>query len=665
YLASRAGRMRRLGVSAEEIEGALIAVNARACVPPLPVDEVRRIAASIAHYEPGRPAVAELPAADAAGEEYFADAAGEEYFADGQGTWRRRQGRDGEDVVEQLANFAARIIADVTVDDGAEQVREFALEATVAGRTVRAEVRAEELEAMRWPVAKLGPDALVAAGPSKRDHLRAAIQAIYARAGIARRHVYAHLGWREADGGHAFLHAGGAVGAEGLEVRLPAELERFVLPAPPEGDELRAAVRGALGLLEVAPLRVSVPLLAAAVLPPLLEPDFALHLAGPTGARKTELAALVQRFYGAGMDARHLPASWRSTANALETLAFLAKDCVLVVDDFVPSGSAQDAARLYREAEQLLRGAGNHAGRQRLSRDARLRPGRPPRCLVLSTGEDIPPGHSLRARTWVVEVEPGDVDLDRLTELQRKAADGVFAAAMAGYLAWLAPQLDVRRVAARAHTEERRAELAAGRHGRIAAAQAALEVALGTFLEFAVAAGAIAAPEGGALMAQAVEALGGEGAAIQVAAQRESDPARRFLALIRSALGSGLAHVASRDNKAPPLDDAAAWGWREERHRDWPEWRPQGPCIGWLDGADLYLDPDGAMRIAQSVAPRDDALGVTRWGLSRALHQAGLLASTERRRETATVRRAVGGALRDVWHLRAAAVTAGLREGVL
>ncbi|PFG75310.1 bifunctional DNA primase/polymerase [Tepidiforma thermophila] len=656
YLASVAGKLRRWGLSQAGIEAELRAINAARCVPPLPDDEVRRIAASIARYEPGRPAVAELSAADGAGEEYFAD---------GQGTWRRRQGRDGEDVLEQLANFTARITDDVTVDDGAEQVREFELEASVAGRTVRAEVRAEEFETMRWPVAKLGPEAQVAAGPSKRDHLRAAIQAISSRAGIARRHVYAHLGWREADGRHAFLHAGGAVGADGLEVRLPAELGRFVLPAPPAGDELRAAISGALALLDVAPDRVSVPLLAAAVLPPLLEPDFAIHLAGPTGARKTELAALVQRFYGAGMDARHLPASWRSTANALETLAFLAKDCVLVVDDFVPSGSAQDAARLYREAEQLLRGAGNHAGRQRLSRDARLRAARPPRCLVLSTGEDIPPGHSLRARTWVVEVEPDDVDLDRLTELQRLAADGVFAGALASYLAWLAPQLDARRAAARARVEARRAELAAGRHGRTAAAQAALETALGAFLEFAVEAGAITAGEAGGLMARAVEALGDEGAAVQAAAQRESDPARRFLDLIRSALGSGLAHVASRDGKAPPPDDADAWGWREESRGDEWRWHPRGVCIGWLDGADLYLDPDAAMRVAQGAAPPGDSLLATRRAMSRALRQAGLLASIEQQRETATVRRAVGGAQRNVWHLRAAAVAAGLREGVL
>ena len=402
-LASLAGKLRRDGLSAEEIAAALLAVNSARCLPPLPEDEVRRIADSVSRYPAGT--LAEAAPAETADPI--------EYFTNEKGTWRRKKDRDGRVVVDQLATFSARITRDITVDDGEAQEREFEIEATVNGRTKRFTVRASEFAAMDWVLEHLGAQAVVMPVPSAKDHLRAAIQQL--SGSVPDDRIFTHLGWREVDGRHVFLHAKGAVGADGLEVRVPAELERFVLPAPPEGDELRAAVRGALELLNAAPDRVTVPLLAAAFLPTLLEPDFAVHLAGPTGARKTELAALAQRFYGAGMDARHLPASWRSTANALEVLAFLAKDCVLVVDDFVPAGSAQDAARLYREAEQLLRGAGNHAGRQRLTRDARLRAARPPRCLVLSTGEDIPPGHSLRARTWVVEVEPDDVDLERLT----------------------------------------------------------------------------------------------------------------------------------------------------------------------------------------------------------------------------------------------------------
>src|SRR5205807_5268138 len=104
-----------------------------------------------------------------------------------------------------------------------------------------------------------------------------------------------------------------------------------------------------------------------------------------------------------------LPANWSSTGNALEAQAFTAKDALLVVDDFAPQGSAADVQRYHREADRLLRGQGNGAGRQRMKADATLRPAKPPRGLVLSTGEDTPRGQSLRARMLVVEVSPGDL----------------------------------------------------------------------------------------------------------------------------------------------------------------------------------------------------------------------------------------------------------------
>ena len=52
-LASLAGTMRRRGMTAAEIETALLAVNAGRCRPPLPEDAVRGIAASVGRYPPG------------------------------------------------------------------------------------------------------------------------------------------------------------------------------------------------------------------------------------------------------------------------------------------------------------------------------------------------------------------------------------------------------------------------------------------------------------------------------------------------------------------------------------------------------------------------------------------------------------------------------------
>ena len=51
-LASMAGTMRRRGMSPDAIEAALLTDNERRCAPPLHVEEVRRIAASVGRYRP-------------------------------------------------------------------------------------------------------------------------------------------------------------------------------------------------------------------------------------------------------------------------------------------------------------------------------------------------------------------------------------------------------------------------------------------------------------------------------------------------------------------------------------------------------------------------------------------------------------------------------------
>ena len=140
-----------------------------------------------------------------------------------------------------------------------------------------------------------------------------------------------------------------------IRVHLPQALAKFRLPEPPEGPELVTAVRASLRMLEVAPEKVVFPLFAAIWRAPITTADFSLQIIGPTGAGKSELAALAQQHYGVGLDARNLPGSWSSTANALEAIAFLAKDALLVTDDFVPQGSRSDVDRAHREADRLLR----------------------------------------------------------------------------------------------------------------------------------------------------------------------------------------------------------------------------------------------------------------------------------------------------------------------
>jgi len=271
------------------------------------------------------------------------------YTASAKGMVYMKERGDGVDPV-RLTNFTARIAADIRRDDGEASQRVFRLEAELHRRTHTIEVPARQFESLGWILEQLGAEAVVYPGRSLRDHLRAAIQVL--SRDIRSHTVYAHSGWRRVEGRWLYLHGGGAIDSTGLvpeiQVDLPSSARQFVLPQPPSGNALKDAVRASLDMLEAAPDAVIFPVYAAVWRSVLGPADFGVHLTGGTGAGKTELAALAQQHFGAGLDARNLPGSWSSTGNALEALAFVFKDALLVVDDFAPFGNASDVARAHR-----------------------------------------------------------------------------------------------------------------------------------------------------------------------------------------------------------------------------------------------------------------------------------------------------------------------------
>ena len=348
--------------------------------------------------------------------------------------------KDGS-VPTRLTNFDARIVADVTTDDGAEEARFFELVCNLNGRSRRFRIPAVTFTSMHWPIEHLGVGAVVEPGMGIRDRARTAIQ--FLSECVQERRVYTHVGWREIEGSWVYLHAEGAIGPDGpvsdVEVQLDGALSMYALPDPPAKGDLLEAIRAQLRLIDALPDAIGVPLLGAVYRGALDSCDFSLHFTGSTGVGKSEVAALAQQHFGAGMDARHLPGSWSSTDNALEGLAFLAKDAVLVVDDFAPAGTTFDMQRAHKQADRVFRAQGNRSARQRMRADASLRAPRPPRGLLISTGEDVPRGQSLQARMLVLEVGPDDVNWDALTVCQADGREGSYAQATAGFLRHIAP----------------------------------------------------------------------------------------------------------------------------------------------------------------------------------------------------------------------------------
>ena len=507
----------------------------------------------------------------------------EQYVFDESGIALRRFSQDGE-VIDPIANFSARIATETVLDDGFLERRHLRLECVMReGRVRDVATTLEQFKSGAW-LLELGTGAVLEAGYSKKDHLRAAIEK---RAAIddafVRVKAYAHLGWRLHGGHWIYLHAGGAigVGAEGLKVVLEHDkLKRFDLPAP-DGSVLGVAFDSVKDLLKLTDGRLTLPLVAAAFRAAIGACDFAVHIAGETGSFKSELASLIQRFWGRGLTRTELPLAWSATSNALIEIASVVKDAIVVIDDFKPVGGSAGVEELHRKADAFFRAQGNRSGRDRLTSDIRLRPARFPRGVALSTGEDVPRGHSCRARMLILELHRGDISPAGLTGIQRAAGEGRFAQVLASFIAWLVPQMAELESGRRARElHALRGALHLGGHRRTAEVVANLLQGFGMFLAFVRERQLIGDGEleerwkaGQRLLIAAGEA--------QSNYLKEEDPLNVLFGTLRSLLISGKAHVRTLDS-LEPCDESSLWGWQNAMAR--------GDCVGWIDGDDLYLE---------------------------------------------------------------------------
>ncbi|MFL5761888.1 MAG: hypothetical protein ACJ789_19485 [Thermomicrobiales bacterium] len=84
---------------------------------------------------------------------------------------------------------------------------------------------------------------------------------------------------------------------------------------------------------------------------------------------------------------------------------------------------------------------------------------------------------------------------------------------------------------------------------------------------------------------------------------------------------------------------------------------PQGKCVGWLDGDNLYLDLTSAYAAAQRLAGTDNRLTVSAHMLAKQLDEAGFLQTKEGDRGKLYVRRMILGKRITVYHLAASLIT--------
>lgn len=566
-----------------------------------------------------------------------------------------------------LANFVPTITEEVTRHTGAETQKLFTIKVTssVNGAEGTVQVTKAGLKSARdWAYDAIGGRGIIY--PSSRDEAHVVAAAQFLSLGtVQERTTYAFTGWTEIDGRRVFLTHTGALGADGMDEFTAVDLgtdklNRYALPAP-DRTQAAAAVRASLDLLDLGPDKVMAPQMCAAyraVLP--LQPETTLWTFGGTGAFKSHVAALFAQHFGPELTVRGFPTGWQSTANAMEGIAFQLANVLMVVDDYVPQAAATktDLAKLNEKVERLVRGAANSAGRSRMRVDGTVRPELYPRAQVVCTGEDVPPGQSLQARTSLVEIVRGDVTSERLTLAQRAADDGVYAQAMAGYVQWLAAHYED----AEDWPAQLKAELGEGRdavakdvsgHSRAPEAVAGLLLGLRWFLRYARHIGAITKEEWDETYKRCRTALL-DGSAVQSAETRALSAEAIYLKAIRTALTSGRAYLADQTSDGPPPQtEATRWGWARD---DMDRLSARGERIGWVSGTDIYLDPGAAYTAAVAQADRmRTPLQTSPTRVHKALLAAELLPSADPGHLTTRV--SAGGARVRVLHLKAEALS--------
>jgi hypothetical protein len=268
-----------------------------------------------------------------------------------------------------------------------------------------------------------------------------------------------------------------------------------------------------------------------------------------------------------------------------------------------------------------------------------------------------------------IDITPGDVDIAALTACQSDAAMGSYALALADYARWLAPQLDhVRKSMHDDVAEERKIASQGEQHRRTPTIVAELLVGLKWFLQFAYQVDAISKQQYESIIDRCRAALG-TAAISQTADQGEEEPTSKFMRLIASVLASERGHLADPNGGVPTADEssdengdavlvgAGKFGWRCKTigtgQFEREEWQQQGPCIGWIDGDNLYLEPDAAFAAANSLGQESgNGMAIAPRTLWKRLRSKGLLANAESERGN-KARKSLGGVPdRSVIHLR-------------
>lgn len=590
-----------------------------------------------------------------------------------------------DDKVIRLAYFSAPIIHNILSFDRPGGSPSIAYDLSVVDRDRGApftvEVPAERFDRFEWIGGLAGSRMAIGGASGSRENLCAALK-LMSPAETRRRYRYS--GWTKETGEWVYLHAHGAIGAEGEVEGLRAEfpdasdefpdLSRFTFPAAPESDALVEGIGHCADLFFIDPGPVATALFGAVWRAALGRAPLSVFIVATQQTGKTYLTSLAQQHYGAGFNEFSVPDTWNSTAQGINGARAAVGDAVFLVDDFKRTGNRAADAKLEDVFNQVVRAGYGAAGRRRRKSDGTMaQRDLPPRSLLIGTGEMPPDNDSGVSRMLMVELPEKPRDLS--AEMARGKA-GVYSGVMAAYLRWLAPQLDEVRAKIPTAAADLKRRLERSRaDSRSALLIAEALVGVDYFLLFAEESGlpkARCLEVWGRAWESALALLG-----VQAENAQEQNPALRAVDLWADGFRGCRFHLSSKHNDAPA--SCEEWGWSKTVASGMPRTRygddadflasdgpspvAKGARIGILEGDKVYLFPMIALAEAQKLAHElHMPLPLTVRTLTRQLQQAGLLIETERgnAQESNLVRKAVDGKMQ-----RCIALSASVfREGV-
>lgn len=353
--------------------------------------------------------------------------------------------KDNKKTEKLLCNFVACIDEEITVDDGLETYKIF----KIRGKHERGydlpsiDVSENDFISMNWIIKKWGARCILETGQAIKDSIRCCIQKISKN--IKDKTVFSFTGWKKLNGKWIYLHSDGAIGADNIEIVLEGKCANYKLPKNVLFKSLSEETQEMFAdFTEFAMPKITLPLLAFTFLTPLneflrqagYEPNFVYYLLGKTGCGKSTISALFLSFFG-NFSSNDLPLSFMDTPNAIINKAFEIKDCLLCIDDFMPSG-ASDMKSMNNTAQKLVRAYGERTGRNRLKSDSTAMKVKYPRGNVILTGEQTPNiGESGTARMVISEISKGSINFDSMAKIRENTRNNIYSGIMKAYIEWI------------------------------------------------------------------------------------------------------------------------------------------------------------------------------------------------------------------------------------